>query len=180
MAKIYTKGGDKGTTSLMSGTRVPKYHIRVEAYGTIDELTSFVGLLRAYNINQNIKDELIEIQQILFNISGLLSCDKGKFSNILTSVTDDSIVYLEKSIDKMTEELKPLKKFILPGGQKEVAYTHVCRTVARKAERKIVELADNEKIEQNIIIYINRLSDYFFTLSRYISKQNNFEQTIAK
>ncbi|MEA3451748.1 MAG: cob(I)yrinic acid a,c-diamide adenosyltransferase [Bacteroidota bacterium] len=180
MAKIYTKGGDKGTTSLLSGTRVPKYHIRVEAYGMVDELTSFIGLLKAYNINDEIKSELTEIQQILFNISGLLSCDKGKHLKILTSVADESIVFLEKSIDKMSAQLKPLTKFILPGGQKEVGYAHVCRTVARKTERRIVELADKEKIEQNIIIYINRLSDYFFTLSRYISMQNNFEQTNAK
>ncbi len=179
MAKIYTKGGDNGTTQFLSGKRVPKYHIRVEAYGNIDELTSFVGLLRSFELSVNIKSQLLEIQQVLFNISGLLACDQGKHLKILTKVSNDNIKLIEQSIDKMTEKLEPLRKFILPGGIQEVAVAHICRTIARRAERSIVKLADVENIEQNIIIYINRLSDYFFTLSRYIAKIKNFEQNIA-
>jgi len=180
MPKIYTKGGDKGTTGLLSGTRVPKYHIRVEAYGNIDELSTFIGLLRSHDLTEELKNELFEIQNVLFHISGLLACDQGKHMNILTPVEDESIEYLEKAIDKMTSEMEPLKNFIIPGGQKEVAFAHVCRTVARRAERRIVKLADNEEIAQNIIIYVNRLSDYFFTLSMYIAKLKDFKQPFAK
>lgn len=179
MPKIYTKTGDKGTTSILSGKKVPKYHIRVEAYGNVDELTSFVGLLRSLDIPDEIKDELITIQQNLFYISGLLACDDDKHRDILTPIEYSQVELLEKSIDKMTEIAGELKHFILPGGQQEVAYAHVCRTVARRAERRIVELADNEKIFDNIIIYINRLSDYFFTLSRYIAHLKGFEQLKA-
>ncbi len=176
MAKIYTKKGDKGTTSLLSGKRVPKFHIRVEAYGNIDELTSFVGLLRSMDLNENIKNELVAIQQVLFNISGLLSCDEGKFFKILKPVTNEDIDFLENSIDKMTEKIGKIKHFILPGGRVDVSYAHICRVVARRAERRIVELADKEKIDDKIIVYVNRLSDYFFTLSRFIAAENNFSQ----
>jgi cob(I)alamin adenosyltransferase len=180
MSKIYTKRGDKGTTQLLSGDKVPKYHYRVEAYGSIDELTSYIGLLRSSDLKAEIKSELLEIQQILFDISGLLACNKGKHLKLLRSIKNEQIEFLEKSIDKMTNEIGELKHFIIPGGQKEVAYAHICRVTARNAERKIVYLADKENIEQNIIIYINRLSDYFFTLSRYIAKLKNYEQAIAK
>ena len=180
MAKIYTKGGDKGTTGLLSGTRVPKYHRRVEAYGSIDELSSNIGFLRSLDIDNNLKEDLLKIQQILFDISGLLACDKGKHIHLLTPVKEESIIFLEKSIDTMTSELETLKNFIIPGGQKEVAFAHICRTIARRAERRIVQLADEEDIAQNIIIYINRLSDYFFTLSRYIAKSKKFTQSTAK
>lgn len=180
MPKIYTKGGDKGTTGLLSGNRVPKYHIRVEAYGNVDELSTFIGLLRSHDLSVDLQNELFEIQNILFHISGLLACDEGKHMNILTPVEDVSIEFLERAIDKMTSEMEPLKNFIIPGGQKEVAFAHVCRTVARRAERRIVKLADSEEIAQNIIIYVNRLSDYFFTLSRYIAKLKDFEQPFAK
>ena len=179
MSKIYTKTGDKGTTSLLSGKRVPKYHIRVEAYGNIDELTSYVGLLRSMELNDNTKSELVTIQQVLFNISGLLSCDEGKFLEKLKPVTEYDIDFLEKSIDKMTEKIGKIKHFILPGGREDVSYAHICRVVARRAERRIVELADNEKIDEKIIIYVNRLSDYFFTLSRFIADEKNFSQLKA-
>ena len=180
MSKIYTKNGDDGTTSLLSGKRVPKFHIRVEAYGIIDELSSNIGFLRSLDIPDILYEELIEIQQILFDISGLLACDEGKHLKMLTQVKDKSIEFLEKFIDRMTKELPPLKEFILPGGQTEVAFAHICRTSCRKAERRIVELAEKEPIDKNIIIYINRLSDYFFTLSRKLSVDCGFEQTKAK
>ncbi len=181
MSKIYTKTGDKGTTGLLSGTRVPKYHDRVEAYGDIDELTSNIGFLRSLDINNDLKEELLEIQQILFDVSGLLACDKGKYLSRLSPVENKSIVFLEKSIDKMSSEVGTLKDFIIPGGQKEVAFAHVCRTIARRAERRIIKLAaGNEDVAPNIIVFINRLSDYFFTLSRYIAKLKDFEQSKAK
>jgi cob(I)alamin adenosyltransferase len=179
MAKIYTKGGDKGTTQFLSGKRVPKYHIRIEAYGNIDELTSYVGLLRSFDLSQQIKQQLLEIQQVLFNISGLLACDEGKHLKLLTQIKETDIQHLEQAIDQMTAELEPLRKFIIPGGQQQVAYAHICRTIARRAERSIVKLSDSEKIDQHIIIYINRLSDYFFTLSRFIAKLKNFKQNYA-
>ena len=177
MSKIYTKGGDDGTTSLLSGKRVAKYHIRVEAYGNIDELSSNIGFLRSLNITENQKKELINIQQILFDIPGLLACDEGKHLKILNPVKNKSIEYVEKLIDEMTNKLPPLKAFILPGGQKESAFAHICRTSCRKTERRITELSEKEPIDKNIVIYINRLSDYFFTLSRIIAKSFNFEQS---
>jgi len=180
MKKIYTKAGDDGTTQLLSGKRVAKYHLRVEAYGNVDELTSHIGFLRGLKITEKINSELIYIQHVLFDISGLLSCDSGKHINILNAVTEESIIFLENSIDKISNELPQLKKFILPGGQMEVAYCHICRTICRRTERIIVKLADNETIANNIIVFMNRLSDYFFILSRKIAKDNNFEQTTVK
>jgi len=180
MPKIYTKTGDDGSTQLLSGKRVAKYHIRVEAYGTIDELSSHIGYLRTLNLEENIKNDLISIQKTLFNISGLLSCDSGKFLEMLEKVKPQEIEYLEKKIDEMTDLVGPLTKFVLPGGQTEVAYIHICRTVARRAERNVVKLSHNEKIDNTIIVFINRLSDYLFTLARYVAKQKNFEQIFAK
>ncbi len=180
MAKIYTKGGDKGTTQLLSGKRVPKYDIRVEAYGSIDEISAHIGYLVSMDISEKIKTDLLFIQQILFDISGLLACDAGKHLKLLNPVENSSIEKIETLIDDMTADLPPLTKFIIPGGQKEVAYVHICRTVTRRAERNIVKLADNEQINENIIIFINRLSDYFFTLSRYVAKLKNFKQIDAK
>ena len=174
--KIYTKGGDKGYTSLFSGKRVPKNHTRVEAYGTIDELSSFVGLLRSGSINQQYKEVLIEIQRRLFDISALLACDEGKFLHKLRKITDEDIQLLENQIDILTEKLPPLRDFILPGGEQDVATTHICRVVARRAERKIIAITKNENIDNKIIIYINRLSDYFFVLSRAIASDKGFEQ----
>lgn len=180
MPKIYTKTGDDGSTQLLSGKRVAKYHIRVESYGTIDELSSHIGFLRSLNIEDELKTDLIQIQRTLFKISSLLACDGGKYLEILDKVTQEEVENLEKKIDQMTDIVGPLTKFILPGGQTEVAYVHVCRTVARRAERNIVKLSHNEQVDRLIIIYINRLSDYLFTLSRYVAKQKNFEQNLAK
>ncbi len=174
--KIYTKTGDKGKTSLLSGERLPKYHIRVEAYGNIDELTSFVGLLRSLDIDEDIKSQLVEIQRRLFDIAGLLACDKGKLTDKLRKISTSDVEFLEKKIDYFTSKLPPLKAFVLPGGQYEVSICHICRTVCRRAERSVVKLADTEEIDNNIIVYLNRLSDYFFVLSRYIAKSKNFEQ----
>ena len=180
MSKIYTKTGDDGSTQLLSGKRVAKYHIRVEAYGSIDELSSHIGFLRSLEIEDNLEKDLIDIQRILFNISSLLACDGGKFLDMLEKVKQEDIDFLEKKIDEMTEIVGPLTKFILPGGQKEVAYIHICRTVSRRAERNIVKLSHTEQVDKSIIVYINRLSDYLFTLSRYVSKQKQFEQNFAK
>ncbi len=179
MQKIYTKDGDKGTTQLLSGKKVPKYNIRVEAYGTVDELTSHIGFFRSLNLNNKIKEELLKIQKILFDISGLLACDQKKHSDLLNPVKNESIKYLENKIDQMFKKFPPLKKFIIPGGQTEVAYCHICRTITRRAERNIVKLAVNEKISENIIIFINRLSDYFYSLSRYLAFLKKYNQSTA-
>lgn len=180
MPKIYTKTGDDGTTQLLSGRRVAKYHIRVEAYGTVDELSSHLGFLRSLDLTNEIKTQIIDIQRVLFNISGLLACDQGKHLNLLKEVENKDIETLEKLIDQMTEVVGPLTQFVLQGGQQEVGYIHVCRTVARRAERCIVKLSHNEKIWNNIIVYINRLSDFLFTLSRFVAFQKKFEQIQAK
>ncbi len=179
MSKIYTKTGDTGTTSLLSGKRVKKYDIRVTAYGNVDELSSYLGLLRGYNISENTKEDLIKIQRVLFNIMGLLACDDKKFESKLKPVTDTEITFLEKTIDEMSKDLPPFKYFILPGGTVEIGMVHICRTVCRRTERKIVELTDQTPINNNIVIFINRLSDYLFALSRKIAKDTNFEQTKA-
>ncbi|MBN2892017.1 MAG: cob(I)yrinic acid a,c-diamide adenosyltransferase [Bacteroidales bacterium] len=180
MSKIYTKGGDDGTTSLLSGKRVSKYHPRVEAYGNVDELSSNIGLLRGHNISEEIKQELQCIQQTLFDIMGLLACDQGKYVDKLNPVEDSSIQFLEKSIDKMTAKLPPLANFVLPGGIIEVGMAHVCRSICRRAERRVVEFADMEPVESNIIIFINRLSDYLFTLTRKIAQDAGYEQIKTK
>ncbi len=180
MSKIYTKGGDDGTTSLLGGSRVPKYHYRVEAYGTVDELSSNIGFLRSLNISNEQNKELECIQQTLFDIMGLLANENDKFIDKLRPIEESTITFLEKSIDKMTDELPPLKNFILPGGLQEVASAHICRTICRRAERRIIELNDKDKVDKNILVFINRLSDYFFTLSRKIAKDKNFEQTPTK
>lgn len=180
MSKIYTKGGDEGTTSLLSGKRVAKYHYRVEAYGNVDELSSNIGFLRGLDISEEIKQELACIQQTLFDIMGLLACDQNKYIDKLNKVEDTSITFLEKSIDKMTATLPELKNFVLPGGLMSVGSAHICRTICRRAERRIVKLADMEPVDTNIIVFINRLSDYLFTLTRKISQESNFEQTTTK
>lgn len=174
--KIYTKTGDKGQTSLFGGTRVSKNHIRIEAYGTVDELNSWIGLIRDQEINEEYKTLLIEIQDRLFTIGSQLAADPDKSKNTqgnekfnLPKVIEDDIVLLEKAIDKMEESLEPLKSFVLPGGHSTVSYCHIARCVCRRAERLSVSLDEQQPIDEIIIKYLNRLSDYLFTLSRKLS-----------
>ncbi|MFP4289539.1 MAG: cob(I)yrinic acid a,c-diamide adenosyltransferase [Bacteroidales bacterium] len=171
--KIYTKTGDKGETSLIGGKRVPKDHIRIEAYGTVDELNSFVGLIRSQDINPHYQQVLLDIQENLFVAESLLAKDEGEVKVQLPCVKEDDITMLEKEIDKMNEELPELKNFILPGGHISASYAHVARCVCRRAERIIITLSSERKVPEIILRYINRLSDYFFVLARKLSHDKN-------
>lgn len=174
--KIYTKTGDKGTTALFGGMRVPKHHIRIESYGTIDELNSFVGLLRSENLPESSQTELERIQNELFTLGSHLAATPGKKNLWVPEFTEESVTLLETEMDAMDAELPELKNFILPVGNKAVALTHVCRTICRRGERMIVLLAETEEIEEIIPRYMNRLSDYFFMLGRWIALQNKVKE----
>jgi len=171
--KIYTKTGDKGYTSLLSGTRVPKNHKRIEAYGTIDELNSFLGLFNSKIEDETIKDFILSIQKQLFTIGAILATDKNPEEFHLKPITDSEIERFEQEIDKMTSELEPLRNFILPGGTETISLCHVCRTICRRAERSTFAIDDSQQVDNKIIIYINRLSDYLFVLARYLTNQQN-------
>lgn len=165
--KVYTKTGDDGTTSLFSGKRVAKHHIKIKAYGSIDELNSWLGWIRDQNIAPERKDEIIKIQKDLMIISSQLANDGVELG--IVPVGQNEVTLLEEYIDKMTDCLPPLKNFVIPGGHTLVSSTHLARSVCRRAERIITELNDNEPIDSVLIFYINRLSDYLFTLSRKLS-----------
>lgn len=176
--KIYTKGGDKGETSLLGGTRVPKYHDRIEAYGTLDELNSYVGLIRDQQIDQHYKDILFDIQNKLFIAESHLASDKQENIKQLPKLNTENITLLEKEIDKMDEEIPPLKSFILPGGHTVVSYCHIARTICRRAERVVIKLGNQHEIDPVIVKYLNRLSDYLFVLARKIAKDFNIEESL--
>ncbi len=168
--KIYTKTGDLGKTSLIGGTKVPKSHIRIEAYGTVDELNSFIGLTGDQLLHEHSKTVLKEIQDRLFTIGSSLACDPEKEPALkIPDLKETDIVFLEKEIDKMNEELVPMKSFILPGGHVSISTAHVTRCVCRRAERLCVNMQENNLFVDPLVIkYLNRLSDYFFVLARYI------------
>jgi len=168
--KIYTKGGDKGETSLLGGTRVSKSHDRVEAYGNIDELNSFIGLIRDQDINVRYKAVLIRVQEDLFIAEALIARDPEKQTRELPVFTEDEITMLEKEIDAMNEELPPLTNFVLPGGHTVVSFCHIARTVCRRAERSLIRLNLISPVEDIIIRLLNRLSDYLFVLARKVGK----------
>ena len=172
--KIYTKLGDAGLTSLISGKRISKAELRIEAYGTVDELNSYVGLVRDQQINILRKDTLKGVQDILFTIGSNLATDV--ISNKIPLLSENDIEILEQEIDKMTNELPELKHFILPGGHQSVSFCHIARTVCRRAERLVVNLSENEAIDANIIKYLNRMSDYLFVLSRKMCLELNVEE----
>lgn len=164
--KIYTGKGDKGETGLFGGKRVPKNSPRIEAYGIVDELNSFVGLAVAETVDKDVKEILLKIQNQLFTLGADLATpeEKKQESDGTPAEFNSSI---EKEIDKFDAKLGKLKSFILPGGSKSSAYLHICRTVARRAERAVVSLKNNVEIGDNILIFLNRLSDLFFVLARY-------------
>jgi cob(I)alamin adenosyltransferase len=168
--KIYTKTGDQGETSLIGGVRLPKHHIRIEAYGSVDELNAFIGLVRDQAIDEHSKQLLISIQDRLFTIGSLLAVGKEDTKMKLPSLSEDDITLLEQEMDKMDETLPEMKHFVLPGGHTTVSYCHVARCVCRRAEREVLKLAENEKVDQLIFKYLNRLSDYLFVLSRKLSQ----------
>tara|TARA_B100000524_G_C23588505_1_gene348086 strand:+ start:203 stop:742 length:540 start_codon:yes stop_codon:yes gene_type:complete len=168
--KIYTKKGDKGQTSLLSGEIVKKHNKNVDAYGAIDELNSFIGLLKDYVEEDKIKNLLNIVQVKLFSIgSSLSSVDSNKILSKKVKIEKKDIEYIEVKIDNFNDSLPDLKNFIIPGGNKKSSYSHVCRSICRRAERRISEINDNKKIDPIILGYINRLSDLFFVLSRYFS-----------
>ena len=167
--KIYTKTGDKGKTSLLGGTRVSKSDVRIEAYGTIDELNSYLGLIRDTQSDYTRKEVLKEIQDRLFTIGSHLASDKKSKLNKVPDLHDSDVDYLEKEMDQMDDELPKMKSFILPGGHLHVSYCHIARCVCRRAERITIGLSEVVDIEPIIIRYLNRLSDYLFVLGRKIA-----------
>ncbi len=177
--KIYTKTGDTGTTSLIGGKRVKKSNLRIESYGTVDELNSYIGLIKDQKgIGNDDKNSLLKIQHELFVIGAMLATapDKetlknGKERVTISKINKHSILFLEEEIDKMDEKLPQMTHFILPGGHQTVSFCHIARCVCRRAERLSVELNEREKVSNELIIYLNRLSDYLFTLARKLSKE---------
>jgi cob(I)alamin adenosyltransferase len=173
MSKIYTKTGDKGTTSLIGGTKVPKSHLRIEAYGTVDELNSYIGLCKDLLSDKMAQEVLQEIQDRLFTIGSSLACDPIKEPKMrIPDLKEADVVLLEKEMDRMNETVPPMKSFILPGGHTTLSHLHIARCVCRRAERCCVRLElESLEVEPLIIKYINRLSDYLFVLSRYAGHQ---------
>ena len=176
--KVYTKTGDKGTTSLFGGTRVPKDHARIESYGTVDELNSYIGLIRDQEINQHYKNILIEIQDRLFTVGAILATPpekevlkngKKRLQNL--GIIETDIQLLENEIDTMEDSLPQMTHFVLPGGHTTVSYCHIARCVCRRAERLAVHLSHNEPVADITIKYLNRLSDYLFVLARKLSSE---------
>lgn len=180
--KIYTKTGDKGKTSLIGGTKVPKSHIRIETYGTVDELNSYIGLLNDYITDAHSKTVLKEIQDRLFTVGSSLACDPDKEPLMkIPDLKEDDITVLEKEIDKMNEVLPAMKNFILPGGHVAVSTAHIARCVCRRAERLCVNMQEQDTFVDPLVIkYLNRLSDYLFVLARYIAHINNVEEIAWK
>lgn len=181
--KIYTKTGDSGTTSLFGGSRVPKHHIRIESYGTIDELNSWLGLLRDQKINANSKKILEQTQKNLFTLGAILATapekavlKSGKERLNIPKLNISDIELLETEMDAMNEDLPPMTHFVLPGGHQAVSYCHIARTVCRRAERMISLLHFNEPVDPSVMSYVNRLSDYLFVLSRKLSAELGAEE----
>jgi len=168
--KIYTKTGDKGQTSLIGGTRVPKFHLRIETYGTVDELNSHIGLIMCQPIDHSYQSVLKEIQDRLFTIGSSLAADPERSKMKIPDLNDEDITFLENEMDAMNEQLPELKHFVLPGGNTVVSYCHIARCVCRRAERLTVELAENSFVDERVTVYLNRLSDYLFVLARKLNK----------
>lgn len=178
--KIYTKTGDKGQTSLLGGTRVSKSDLRVEAYGTIDELNAFIAnlkdLLNIDRMDEQVISALHKINKELFDIGSLLALESDEYKGKMAQFDPESIQFLEEQIDVMDGKLEKLREFILPGGHPLVSSCHICRTVCRRAERRVVALSEDATIEEDYITYINRLSDYLFTLARYIALEYDVDE----
>lgn len=181
--KIYTKTGDKGTTALFGGTRVPKSHIRIDAYGTVDELNSHLGLVKDTCQNAEVTKFMNHIQDRLFTVGAILATDpekarmkNGKDRLDIPRISQENISALEVKIDAMNENLPPMTHFVLPGGHPTVSYCHIARCVCRRAERLATALYNLEKFDQEVLQYLNRLSDYLFVLARKLSKDLNAEE----
>lgn len=179
--KLYTKTGDKGQTGLIGGTRVPKNDIRLEAYGTVDELNSFIGLLTTYEISSMDLTFLRLIQNNLFTVGSFLATDLTKVTLKPESILkSESIEQIEKEIDRLDAKLPEINSFILPGGSQTGALSHICRTISRRAERRLFDMNQIYSIDNQILIYFNRLSDYFFALSRYLTLESGGEEIYWK
>ena len=178
--KIYTKNGDRGKTSLIGGKKVSKHDLQVEAYGSIDELNSFMGLLKDYSKNDEINQVLFKVQLKLFTIGSILAQENTSSNSFILeklNISAKDTNFIELQIDKLEKKLPKLSKFIIPGGHKLVSYCHVSRSICRRAERKITKLSDSVKLDSNILPYINRLSDFLFVLSRYFSKELDIKES---
>jgi len=171
--KIYTKTGDKGKTALIGGQRVPKYHIRIECYGTIDELMSHIGFLRDQISTMEISKILLEILNQLMSCAAILAAEVENENLKLPEILPSDVEFLENEIDQMEDELQPLTSFILPTGHPVVSYCHVARCVCRRAERMIVRVSEKFNVPENLIKYVNRLSDFLFVLARKLTKDLN-------
>ncbi|HKG06721.1 MAG TPA: cob(I)yrinic acid a,c-diamide adenosyltransferase [Pedobacter sp.] len=176
--KIYTKTGDKGQTSLIGGTRVPKYHLRIDCYGTVDELNSYIGLIQCQDIDAHSKTILKEIQDRLFTVGASLASDPEKSKMKIPDLNESDISLLEFEMDSMNALLPELRHFILPGGNTIVSYCHVARCACRRAERLAVHLASQSFVDEKMTIYLNRLSDYLFVLARKLNLDAGAEENI--
>jgi len=176
--KIYTRTGDQGETSLIGGDRVPKYHLKIESYGTLDELNSVMGMLRDLSETAIYKDDLLKIQDRLFTLESHLAAADKQAAKGLPKLKKSDISFLEHAIDQMNEGLPELTHFVLPGGHPAVSWAHIARTVCRRAERLVIKLSDNEPVDPLIIQYLNRLSDYLFVLSRRLGFQLNAKEDL--
>ena len=181
--KIYTKTGDKGTTALFGGTRVPKHNLRIEAYGTVDELNSYLGLIRDQDIDEHYKKFLIQIQEKLFTAGAILATDpekstlkNGKERLNIPLITEEDVTLLEQEMDIMEQTLPPMTHFVLPGGHSTVSYCHIARCVGRRAERRATALYAQQAFDETTLKYLNRLSDYLFVLARKLSNLLHAEE----
>ncbi len=175
--KIYTRTGDTGETSLIGGTRVPKHHIRIESYGTVDELNSYVGLIKDQEIDAHSKSILAEIQDRLFTIGSSLASDPEKSKMKIPDLKPEDIRLLESEMDQMDTMLPEMRSFVLPGGHPIISFCHIARCVCRRAERNTIHLSENNFVAPLVVQYLNRLSDYLFVLSRFLSVQLKVNET---
>ncbi len=175
--KIYTKTGDKGTTALFGGKRVSKADLRIDAYGTVDELNSWIGVLRDQPVNQGRLPDLVEIQDRLFTLGSILAVEPGNTKVKVPKLEETDVTFLEKKIDEMEAYLEPMKNFILPGGHPSVSFGHVARTVCRRAERLVIAVDTSEPVGDVVIQYLNRLSDYLFVLCRKMTAELKAPET---
>ncbi len=176
--KIYTKAGDRGTSSLLGGNLVPKDHPRLEAYGTLDELNSWLGLLRDQLTDEGMRKALLRIQDRIMVGSTILASEKKETSVPIPEIREEDIIFLEGEIDRMDQELKPLQSFILPGGHTTVSYCHLARTTCRRAERFCIKFIKHSEQTGILVKYLNRLSDYIFILARKMAKDLKIEEII--
>ena len=175
--KIYTKKGDSGTTSLLGGSRVPKHHLRIEAYGTVDELNSHIGFVHDLAEDEKTKEALIHVQDRLFTLGSSLALEEGNTKVKLPELFEEDVKFLELEIDKMEEGLPEMRNFVLPGGHMIISATHIARCVCRRAERITVHLSEEQTVDELLFRYLNRLSDYLFVLSRKFTKDLNAKET---